>query len=79
MRLEVILHSRLVQYSSDGKSRRLQIELPPDSTIANLISSLGIELPVELLLLALNGRIASPQAQLADGDKVHLMLPISGG
>lgn len=79
MRLEVILHSRLVQYSSDGKSRRLQIELPPDSTIANLISSLGIELSVDKLLLALNGRIASPQALLVDGDKVHLMLPISGG
>lgn len=79
MRIEVIFHSTLVSYSPDGVSRRQALQLAEGSSLADLIRQLGIEAEREKLLLAINGRVAQEAAQLSEGDRVHLMMPISGG
>ena len=78
--ITVYLHSTLVKYSSDGKKRKEKIVLEAGSTIEGLIRHLGIEEePAEKILLGLNGRVADLTEELNQGDKVHLMMPISGG
>lgn len=78
--VSVYLHSTLVKYSSDGKRRKESITLARGSSIEDLINFLGIEgIKPDDILLGLNGRVAEPSDTLKEGDKIHLMMPISGG
>ena len=78
--VRVYLHSTLVEYSKDGKTRKFTIKIPAGSTINDLIMELGIEQPENhLLLLALNGKVAEEDQFLSENDSLHLMMPISGG
>ena len=58
---------------------RLEVCLEEGSTIADLVKVLDLELDPEKLLLAVNGGVARPDLVLNEGDKVHLLMPISGG
>jgi sulfur carrier protein ThiS len=77
--VNVFLHSILQKKSPQGLQRRVEATLEDDATIIDLIRHLEIDYEPEDLLLALNGRVAELDQVLVDGDKVHLMLPISGG
>lgn len=79
MQVDVHLHAILQRQTPDGLLRRLDVEMPEGSTIQRLIDHLGIEIDPEHLLFALNGRVANIDQALADGDVVHIMVPISGG
>ncbi len=57
----------------------MDVALLSGSTLADLIEDLGIEMPLEGMLLVVNGRTASPGHILQEGDQVHLMPAISGG
>ena len=55
------------------------MSLPLNSTLADLLDYLEIELEPEALLLVVNGRTAELTQTLQDGDHVNLMPVISGG
>ena len=57
----------------------MDVDLAPGSTITDLVQHLGIELEPRLLLFAVNGRVADLDQELNEGDKVNLMVAISGG
>jgi sulfur carrier protein ThiS len=78
-RVTVHLGSILSKNIGRGNERRLEISLQEGGTIADLVQILKLELEPEKLLLAVNGRVARPDTVLEDGDRVHLMMPISGG
>ena len=79
MKIIVHLHSILQRKTPQGLQRKLEVELPEGSTIRDLIERLEMEVAPEHLSVALNGRVARVEQVLEDGDKVHLMIPISGG
>lgn len=75
----IYLHSTLVKYSPDGQTRKLTVNILLNSTLGDLINELGID-PSDLnLLLAVNGKVAEVNQILENQDRVHLMMPISGG
>jgi sulfur carrier protein ThiS len=75
----VHLHTILQRQTAGGPQRLVVIELPESTTMADLLTILEIELRPESLLLAVNGRIASLERVLIDGDEVRIMPAMSGG
>jgi len=78
-RITVYLHTTLQRQTSEGLQDRLELSLPPGSTLADLLQHLAIDSPEEYLLLVVNGRLAELSQPLQSGDQVHLMPAISGG
>lgn len=79
MNITVHLHTILQRQTPEGVIGRLDVTLPLDSSVSDLIEYLQIKLAVENLLLVVNGRMAEPTQVLRDGDVVNLMPAISGG
>lgn len=79
MNITVHLHTILQRQTPEGLIGRLDVTLPQDSSVSDLIEYLQIKLAVENLLLVVNGRMAEPTQVLRDGDVVNLMPAISGG
>ena len=79
MVVEVHLHTTLQRVEMGRDRRRLLMELPPGSTLGDVLSQLEIKLEPEHLLLVINGRSAEPEQPLSDGDIIHLIPAISGG
>jgi molybdopterin converting factor small subunit len=77
--ITVHLHTILQRPTPEGLVDRLEVTLPPGSSLEALINHLEIELELDALLLAVNGRMADADQMLADGDRVNLMPAISGG
>jgi len=77
--IQVYLHTTLVMFSPDGETRKFNFQLPAGSSIKDLVESLKITRPADSLLFARNGKVADDTDILVDGDKVHIMMPISGG
>lgn len=75
----VHLHTILQRETPEGIVRQLDIHLAPGSTLADLLAALEINLPLEALLLAVNGRVAEVEQALQDGDTVNVMPAIAGG
>jgi len=73
------LHTILQRQTPEGLIRRLEVELPGGSRVADLLLKLEIMLPLDALLLAVNGRVADPEQILKEGDQVNIMPAISGG
>ena len=42
IQIQVYLHTTLVRFSPDGKTRKFNLYLPEDSTIRDLVEQLGI-------------------------------------
>ncbi len=59
--------------------RRLEVSLPDASTVGDLLSAMEITMPLDSLLLAVNGRVADVDQVLKEGDQVNVMPAISGG
>jgi sulfur carrier protein ThiS len=79
MNVSVQLHTILQRRTPNGPLNRLEIKLPADSTLADLLQELSVEMEPDALLLVVNGRMADPEQRLQDGDFVNLMPAISGG
>lgn len=79
MRVTVHLHTILQRKTPAGIQRKLELELAPGASLQELIEILEIELPLEALLLAVNGRIAEPDHRLVNDDEVRIMPALSGG
>ncbi len=79
MRVVVHLHTILQRQTPEGLVRRLEVDLPGGSRVADLLLSMEIALPLDALLLAVNGRVADPEQVLEEGDQVNIMPAISGG
>jgi sulfur carrier protein ThiS len=75
VRLHTILHSQ----APEGSLGRLVMELPEGSRLSDLLAALALPLPVEALLLAINGRMAAEDDMLEDGDRVNIMPALEGG
>ena len=61
-----------------GRSREGDLEVAENATLADAITGLG--LPGEPAWIAcVNGRPAPSETPLADGDRVYVFLPVSGG
>jgi sulfur carrier protein ThiS len=79
MVITVHLYTILQRPSPDGLQRQLELSLATSSTIADVITALAITLPVDAMLLVVNGRVADTQTRLNEGDHLHLMPAMSGG
>lgn len=79
MSITVHLHTILQRQTPEGMVGRLEVSLPPESSVNDLIAHLEVALAPEHLLLVVNGRMAEPTQVLQDGDVVNLMPAISGG
>ena len=79
MKLTVHLHTILQRQTPDALLSRLEVDIASGSSLADLLHYLEIDLDPEHLLLAVNGRVASMEQSLQDGDQVNLMPAISGG
>jgi sulfur carrier protein ThiS len=75
----VHLHTILQRQTPEGLISRLEVEIPPGSSLADLLQILAIDLDAEHLLLAINGRVAELNQVLHAGDQINLMPAISGG
>jgi sulfur carrier protein ThiS len=78
-KVTVFLGTILQKKTPQGNQRKLEVTLEEGKTILDLIQQLEIEIDPDYLLLALNGRAAKLDQVIKDKDKIHLMLPISGG
>ncbi|MCL4266155.1 MAG: MoaD/ThiS family protein [Anaerolineae bacterium] len=79
VQITVHLYTILQRQTPDGPQRQLEVTLPPGSTIADLIKTLGITLPEEAMLVVMNGRHTTTAHILQPHDHVHLMPAMSGG
>jgi len=79
MQVTVHLHTILQRETPDGTIGRLEMSLPDESTLAELIEHLEIPLSPDHMILAVNRRMAELDQVLKDGDTVNLMPAISGG
>ncbi len=79
MDITVHLHTVLQRQTPAGLVRRLDLEIPANSTLEALLQQLAIDFPLESLLLVVNGRLVEAGHILQAGDRVNLMPAISGG
>lgn len=79
MKIEVHLHAILQIQTPEGLINKIQVDLPLNSSINDLINSLDIPFEADTLLIAVNHRTAAPDQILNNEDVVNLMPPISGG
>jgi sulfur carrier protein ThiS len=79
MTIQLALFAYLSQYQPDGQGGRhaRPIELAEGTTIGQLIDSLG--LPDGPRVVFLNGRHATSDRTLADGDRLAIFPPVAGG
>lgn len=73
MVVKVHLHSIFQRQTPDGWQERLEVTLLSGSTLADLIPDLGVELPLGAMIMEVNGRPATVEHILHDGDQVHLV------
>jgi sulfur carrier protein ThiS len=77
--ITVSLHTTLQRQFPTAKAGILCIELPPGSTLEDLLRRLHIKLDLQSTLLVVNGRNVELDHVLLEGDQVHLIPVISGG
>ena len=81
MKIRLKYHSML---ASQLGRRTEQLDIPGDSTIAELREILLLRYPmyqsmIRVSLISLNGSYVKPESQLRETDEVVLLPPISGG
>ena len=79
MNVTVHLHTILQRQTPEGLVRQLELSLPANSTVNDLLAQMEIDFPLDSLLLVVNGRLVELDHMLVEGDKVNLMPAISGG
>jgi molybdopterin converting factor small subunit len=79
MKITVKLYATLSRYNQGKRAGTpLEMELPEESTLQNLIGQLKIPLE-ETRITFVNGIIQEPEYRLNDGDEVGIFPPIGGG
>jgi len=79
MKVTVHLHTVLQRQTPEGLVRQLEVTVPPQSAVNDLLTQLEIDFPLDSLLLVVNGRLVEKDHVLQEGDQVNLMPAISGG
>ena len=79
MVVTVRLHTILQRQTPQGLVRQVELTLPEGSELVEILRLLEVNLDLEALLLAVNGRTAEPEHVLQDGDLVDLIPAIEGG
>lgn len=79
MVIDLHLHTTVQKEGIHGLQRRMALELPGGSRMADVLERLEIKPDPEHLLLVINGHWAELDQLLSDGDQVHLIPAISGG
>jgi molybdopterin converting factor small subunit len=79
MKITVHLHTILQIDTPEGQRRRIEMEVPKDTTIGDVYTALGLTLGVEHLLLMVNGKLVELDQPLISGDEVHFIPAMSGG
>jgi sulfur carrier protein ThiS len=79
MKITVHLHTVLQQSTPQGPRSKLDMEVPPGTTLGDLYSSLGLTMGVEHLLLMINGKLVDLDQPLTGGDDIHFIPAMSGG
>jgi sulfur-carrier protein len=74
MRITVRLYATL----REGRAPEESLELPPGTSVSAVIKELKLPESV-VTLIFVNGRHASPDTTLDEGDEVALFPPIGGG
>lgn len=79
MRIEVRLFATLERYLPPGSRNGIAVlDVPDDSTAADVAAQLGIPAGFERVLL-INGREAVPERRLVPGDVLDVYPPLAGG
>ena len=79
MKIEVHFHTTLQRQTPQGLQRCIDLEIPPGSTLGDLLGLLEIELEPENLLLVVNSKVVDVTHILNDGELVSLIPAMSGG
>ena len=79
MNITVFLHTTLQRQFPKAKAGQLSFELPPGSSLEDLLRKMRIKLDLQNTLLVVNGRNVEVGHVLLAGDQVHLIPAISGG
>ena len=79
MKIEVQLHTILQRQTTEGLQRCIDLEMPPGSTLRDLMDRLEIQLEPENLLLVVDSKVVDETHVLAEGEKVDLIPAMSGG
>ena len=74
MRVKVKLFATL----REGRQKVIDMELPEDSTVQEIIDDLKIE-KSEVAIMLINGRDGDFIRKLSDGDIIALFPPVGGG
>lgn len=77
--IELHLHTILQLKTEAGSVRKVLVELPPGATLAAVLEQFNIQLPIDGLILIVNGRVASVTDLLNNEDIVHIIPALSGG
>lgn len=73
MVVTVHLHSGPQRQTPEGRQGRLEVTLLSGSTLAELIPDLGVEASLGMLDMEVNGRAATADQILHDGDQVRFL------
>ena len=79
MKLTVHLHTTLARPTPQGLQSVFALELSEGLRLGELVLMLEVKLPLEALLLVVNGRHAGEEQVLAEGDEVHIIPALEGG
>ncbi len=79
MKIEVALYATLSKYlPPDAQNRKAVIEVRDGATVREALSHLGVPQDLANILLT-NGRQASEETVLKDGDALSVFPPLAGG
>jgi len=79
MPVEVRVYAMLRNYLREEERHEvLAVELPPGSTVADLIACLGLPAH-EVKVVFINHRAVPPEHALAEGDRVGIFPLVAGG
>jgi len=79
MVVHVRLHTTLRKETPQGIIDRVDLELEPGSTLAEVLDRLEIRPRGGSVLMAVNGNLVKKDFGLSDGDQVRLVPSVSGG
>lgn len=78
MFVEVRLYATLRRYVSDSSRGVISIEVPADSTVAQLLEAMNIDL-AEVHIIMINGISSTASSTLHEGDRLGLFPAVGGG
>ncbi len=78
MKVSVSLLVNLRQYTPDGAGDVFELELGPDTSVGMVHEALGLPAKLQTVILV-NGRHATEDTALSDGDTLTLYPTMAGG